>query len=80
VSGWSNAGTHVDYLTILYEPNGDTVWTARYDVGSQREEPDGLTADVFGNVYVTGHCWRTNSYDWVTIKYNAAGDTVWTAV
>jgi len=34
--------------------------------------------DGTGNVYVTGVSWGSGTYyDYATIKYNSAGDTLW---
>lgn len=55
-------------------------WVAWYD--SPANGNDGATSlclDGDGNLYVTGYCNGTslNEYDYGTIKYNTAGDTLW---
>ncbi len=79
VTGLSvGSGTSFDYATIKYAPNGDTLWTRRYngpannwDVGTA------LATDGNGNVYVTGYSSDGIDYDYATIKYAPNGDTLW---
>jgi len=77
---YSPVGAGFDYLTIKYQPNGDTAWIRRYNgPGGGNDEAHALALDGFGNVYVTGHSdgGEVTGEDYVTIKYNSAGDTVW---
>lgn len=71
--------THMNYLTIKYDTNGDTVWTRQYDGPiSARDEGWAIAADDLGNVYVTGNSEGDGtSYDILTIKYDADGNEVW---
>ncbi|MGH2575678.1 MAG: SBBP repeat-containing protein [Ignavibacteria bacterium] len=70
-----------DYATLKYNSSGVLQWAARYngpaggaDVGFS------LVNDDLGNVYVTGFSVGIGSdFDFLTVKYNSAGDTVWTA-
>jgi hypothetical protein len=73
----SNVGN--DYLTIKYDPNGDTVWVRRYNgPGNSGDVANALTLDSTGNVYVTGFSTGIDNYrDYTTIKYDPLGDTVW---
>jgi uncharacterized delta-60 repeat protein len=88
VDGWGNAivtGTsydtvgQLDYVTIKYAPNGDTLWLRRY------KGPDGgydeayaLALDTAGNIYVTGYSYGNGTNpDYATIKYYPNGDTAW---
>ena len=73
-------GTGSDYLTIKYNSNGDTIWTKRYNgTGNGTDEIKGIKVDVSGNVYITGRSLGNGTgYDFVTVKYNSIGDTVWT--
>jgi hypothetical protein len=69
-----------DYATIKYSSSGETLWVQRYngpednwDVGTE------LVLDAAGNVYVTGHSFGANGFDYVTIKYSSAGTQEWVA-
>jgi hypothetical protein len=82
VTGWTNGiGTATDYTSIKYYPSGDTAWVRRYNgLGNVRDDPAGLSVDRFGNVYVTGESGGNGTGgDYLTIKYNASGDSLWTS-
>ncbi|HFE64151.1 MAG TPA: T9SS type A sorting domain-containing protein, partial [Caldithrix sp.] len=67
------------FLTIKYNAQGDTVWTARYNgSGNLYDKATALTVDNAGNVYVTGASWNA-SIDFATVKYNASGQQQWVA-
>lgn len=71
--------TGLDYLTIKYDVDGNKLWEKRYDGGVGDDEPIAIAVDGNGNVYVTGNSTGLGSgYDYLTIKYNSVGDTVWT--
>ncbi len=77
--GSQGSGTGTDYLTIKYDPDGDTVWTARYDGAGGEDVANAIAVDAEGNVYVTGMSAGLNTMaDYATIKYDSNGDTVWT--
>jgi hypothetical protein len=80
VTGYSvGDGTHNDYATIKYHPNGDTAWVRRYNrVGGVQDKASAIAVDDSGNVYVTGGGEGGGTdYDYVTIKYYPDGDTAW---
>ncbi|HXF48773.1 MAG TPA: SBBP repeat-containing protein [Verrucomicrobiae bacterium] len=79
VTGGSNAsGSGTDIATIKYDPSGNELWAARYSFSSAVDQGDAVAVDGAGNVYVAGQSvgFGTCS-DFVTIKYNSSGDTLW---
>jgi hypothetical protein len=70
-----------DYLTIKYDPNGDPLWTARYDgTAHQGDYAFAIAVSTAGNVYVTGSSQGTdanNSSDYATVKYSSIGVQQW---
>ena len=69
------------YCTGLYA-QVDTAWVRRYDApASAHEYARAIAVDAAGNVYVTGNSANNENwpydYDYLTIKYNTDGDTVW---
>jgi len=80
VTGHSyGSGTNYDYATIKYNSFGDEVWVKRYNGPSNNiDAARAIAVDNSGNVYVTGMSYGSGTnYDYVTIKYNSLGDTVW---
>ena len=71
-----SASGNQDYLLIKYSPDGDTLWTRRYDNGSGDKLAE-VATDIFGNVIVTGSSVSSNGYDYTTIKYSSAGSQLW---
>lgn len=72
-------GTGNDIVTVKYNSNGDSSWTARYNGTTQINEiPYGFRVDAAGNAYVTGMSQGVSSgVDYVTIKYNSSGVQQW---
>jgi uncharacterized delta-60 repeat protein len=68
-----------DYVTIKYDAaDGTELKTANYNSGDN-DTPKALALDGAGNIFVTGGSQQPNTgYDYLTIKYNADLDTVWT--
>ena len=69
----------IDYVTIKYAPNGDTLWVRRYNgSGNDVDAARALALDDSGNVYVTGASVVSGAtFDYATIKYKSNGDTAW---
>ena len=78
VTGYSAAGfeeTNFDYATIKYNANGQQAWVSRYNgPANDHDRASAVALDGNGNVYVTGLSLGVGtSYDFATIKYDAAG-------
>lgn len=73
-------GTLFDFITIKYNSNGDTIWTARYDGTSNgNDEAMSVGVDPMKNVHVTGTSFSNVAEDnIVTIKYDQNGVIQWT--
>ena len=67
-----------DYATVKYDSAGQQQWVVRdagFHLGS---EAHAITVDASGNVYVTGGSgFIDSSLDYLTIKYNSAGQELW---
>jgi hypothetical protein len=74
-----NPGTNDDWTTIKYYPNGDTAWIRYFaSPGSSNERASAIAIGPSGNIYITGYTMGSGSGDYLTIKYEPDGDTVWT--
>jgi len=83
VSGFSELGQYdAEFVTIKYHPNGDTTWLRHFNPGSGLDGATALAVDRSGNIVVTGYLGGPSSEygDWVTIKYSAAGESLWAVV
>jgi len=78
VTGNSTGTNYDDYATIKYDTYGNVIWAKRIDKGDHDQSLK-VDIDDIGNVYVTGVSWRIyESHNFLTVKYNSNGDTVWT--
>jgi hypothetical protein len=80
VTGWSGGPqSGVDWATVKYDPSGNELWVRRFNGTFNGEDfPTGIAVDGSGNVYVTGQGFYDDTdRDYVTIKYNPDGDTLW---
>ena len=73
-------GTFSDYATISHDSAGESLWVRRYNSPDNREDrAQALTVDEQDRVYVTGGSVLSGSFEsYVTIAYDAGGDTLWT--
>ena len=72
VCGYSFGTTPLTYVTIKYDPQGDTLWVAKYILGGTNLPRD-IFADISGNVYVYGR--GTN-----VLKYDQNGNLLWSKI
>ncbi|MCP4707857.1 MAG: hypothetical protein GY869_04465 [Planctomycetes bacterium] len=79
VSGLSRGGdTQEDIATIKYDPDGDQLWSARYNgEGISDDQVQALTLDNNGNVLVSGYVRNGLNYDFATVKYDNQGNRQW---
>ncbi len=80
VAGQSRGdGSGYDYAAVVYDLDGDELWSARYNgTGNGRDEITDLVVDSDGNVIVTGYSQASGGNpNWVTVKYDQSGDTIW---
>ncbi|MEI6945598.1 SBBP repeat-containing protein [Paraflavisolibacter sp. H34] len=75
------SGTGADFATLKYGSDGSLKWTKRYDGPLHGDDaPVAVAVDGSGNVYVSGISPGTASgEDYTTLKYDAAGNLLWTA-
>jgi PKD repeat protein len=62
-----------DYATIKYDSNGNRLWMATYDNGSE-DGAGHLVLDSSDNIYVVGDSESVGQYEVTTIKYNTDGN------
>ena len=71
--------TYGDYLTIKYNGSGNLVWSRVYNgLDNDYDSAAAIVVDNSGNSYVTGYSMQNSMEDYLTIKYNPSGDTIWT--
>jgi len=72
-------GSSHDFLTVKYSSDGAQQWVSRYGRGYSADAGQRVAMDALGNVYVTGYSVGTSQKnDYVTIKYDPDGETLWT--
>lgn len=78
------ANPYYKIATIKYDPStGDSIWVKRYG-GAASNQPwgYGIAVDNSNNIYVSGAVNNAGNQTWgiADIKYNSAGDLLWSAV
>jgi uncharacterized delta-60 repeat protein len=82
VAGTSDStGSLYDYVTVKYNPSGDTEWIKRYNgPANDGDLANSMSLDDSGNVYVTGWSFGNDTQsDYATVKYNSSGVEQWAA-
>lgn len=75
--GSLGTGTGKDCVTIKYDPNGNMLWSQRYN-GGLDDEGKKLASDNNGNIYVCGYKNRAaNNPDYLILKYSPDGIVQW---
>ncbi len=66
-----NSYANYDGLTVKYGPNGNRLWTKRYDgPGGADDRVNAIAVDASGSLYVAGESQGSGTgYDFVIIKY-----------
>jgi hypothetical protein len=72
VTGESQSADGLDYFTRKYDPNGNTLWSVRYDANSGSDRALFVAVDGSDNVIVTGRSFfgGVSNDDIYTVKYN----------
>ncbi|HZG01689.1 MAG TPA: SBBP repeat-containing protein, partial [Chitinophagales bacterium] len=80
------ANLYSDWITMKVDLDGNLQWSKRYNQHEDNDElPQDIAVDEFSNVYVTGVAGpfpggsNLGLRQMVTIKYNADGDSIWSA-
>ncbi len=82
VAGTSDStGSLYDYVTVKYNPSGNTEWVKRYNgPANDGDLVSSMSLDNSGNAYVTGWSFGNGTQsDYATVKYNTSGVEQWTA-
>jgi uncharacterized delta-60 repeat protein len=76
----TGAGTGLDWATIKYNSDGDTLWVRRYNGPADDDDAAcALVVDNMGNAFVTGYGHDSlTGQDYLTIQYGADGELLWT--
>lgn len=64
-------------VTIKYDGAGQQQWAEEYDGGMNSNLPTGIAVDGSSNVYVTGNILSCPTFEYLTLKYNSAGQEQW---
>jgi (2Fe-2S) ferredoxin len=81
VTGYSwDENVFADFATVKYAANGNQIWAKRFST-AQGDAGNEVEVDAAGNVYVTGISQngpQGGSEDVFTVKYDPAGNQLWT--
>ena len=80
LGGVIDMGNHFNYLTLLYNTDGNLQWSQIYNgPGDGDDNLSDIVFDQTDNVYVTGSSYvdSLRKNDYCTVKYLQSGDTAW---
>jgi hypothetical protein len=66
-----------DAVTLKYGPSGDLLWEHRYRGQGGNVQPSAVVLDPRGFLYVTGASWINGGFDVFLLKYDLAGNLLW---
>src|SRR5262249_23179878 len=77
----TGVGSGLDCATIKYDSTGQEQWVTRYNgPANLNDECCGIVVDASGDVFVAGSSQNSGTnYDYLTIKYDSAGQQQWVA-
>jgi hypothetical protein len=77
----NSTNSYSDFLLIKYDPDGDTMWTARYNGNGYENKPASLKLDDDGNIYMSGTIYSgpDEKENFVVLKYDSSGNRKWLA-
>lgn len=73
----SSTSDALDWLTIKYDANGDTIWTRRF-CQYLENRAYAVASDRWNNIIVAGGIVNTTGYEYCTVKYDSQGNILWT--
>jgi len=74
VIGYGNSGNHVLFL-VKYDSSGNALWEKSLGINQYHErDGNGVSADAFGNVYVTGYFQTDLPFGLIILNCNGDGD------
>ncbi|MBM3323307.1 hypothetical protein FJY69_07510, partial [candidate division WOR-3 bacterium] len=75
----TGSGSGIDFLTIKYNPAGETVWVERLSsTGSAVDRATAVAHAPYPGLYVAGYAASGASFDFWTVRCNpATGETAW---
>jgi hypothetical protein len=71
-----NMNNEEDIVTIKYSPEGDTLWTKRFDNVHKADNPYRMLIDKYSNIYILGESWDSlySKYGILILKYDSNGN------
>ncbi len=67
-----------EYYTVKFNTSGSILWNKQYKDNADWNKAFSICNDNSGNIYITGITISSNISTITTLKYNTAGDQLWT--